>query len=551
MRFLSELNALQRLAVEASDREVLIIAGPGTGKTKTLTARIAYVLENGAKPNDIVALTFTNKAAREMRERLADLLRDDTRLPKICTFHALGADLLQRSGDTRPLIKPAEQQELIRGLSRPQEFKNITLRELTLLISCAKASRNGPVNEAIAGLLEQYEEALASHGCYDFDDLLIKAVERLRSSIDKRLSYMYVLVDEFQDTSELQYELLKLLSSGGRVFAIGDPNQSIYSFRGAGAEMFTRFRLDFSDVKEVALTENYRSRPEIVQLANAIFPGSPQLIPQTDELGHVQAMKTLNGYSEAAYVLREIEQGIGGSTMLNASGHQDVRQPRNYAVLYRTHQAGRIIQKVFAEGSVPYQIAGEDSPYERPEVQAIITELRAVRDLKSRSVYDFAQQTIERLQLPSEKVVQFLGTLVQFGNNIEACLQHIDDIAEQEFYDPSVDAVTLMTIHASKGLEFAHVFLIAAEEGILPKVTSKDAGNVEEERRLFYVAATRAKESLTILHTKSRGVESMTPSRFITGLPDAVLPRIVDPDFSVLERRQQKRRAQRAQTSLF
>ncbi len=550
MDSLGKLNEQQRWAVGSSNGAVLIVAGPGTGKTKTLTARIAYLLESGAKPSEIVALTFTNKAAREMRERLSGLLGSGVRPSKICTFHALGADLLKRDGNEKQLVKPAEQQEIIRSLARPQAFKSLSVRELTLMISRAKTSLKTPLDNATQQLLKRYEAALGERNVHDFDDLLIKAYELLQANETKRPPYKYVLVDEFQDTSDLQYELLKLLGSAENIFAIGDPNQSIYAFRGAGAEMFTRFRTDFPHATEIALTENYRSRPEIVQLANAIFPESPQLVAQAKESGSVQALETLHEYSEAAYVLSEIEQGIGGSTMLSASG-DGAHEPHDYAVLYRTHQAGKAVQKAFAEAGVPYQIAGEGSPYEQPEVQAVIAGLRTAENTDNLSVHDLANQVAEALSLPAEKLTQFFGSLVQFGDDVAACLKHIDDIAEQEFYDPTVNAVTLMTIHASKGLEFVHAFLVATEEGILPKITKKDPGNIDEEKRLFYVAATRAKESLTILHTKTRAGEPAKPSRFVTELSEIAVPCTADPRLPTLEKRLQKRQRKRAQTSLF
>ncbi len=541
------LNPEQLRAVKAGEGPVLIVAGPGTGKTKTLTARIAYLLANGAKPGEIIALTFTNKAAREMRERLAGVLGGGAKLPKICTFHALGADLLRRDGTHRALAKDTEQQEIIRSLERPTTFKGVSVRELTLLISRAKTSLS-PLDANTKRLLETHEAVLAAQGLHDYDDLLCKSYDLLKNDSTKRPGHTYILVDEFQDTSELQYELLKLLCTGENIFAIGDPNQSIYGWRGAGAEMFARFRTDFPSVKEIALTENYRSRPEIVRLANAIFPDSPQLLAQTEEPGTVQAVQTLNEYSEAAYVLGEIEKGIGGSTFLSATSEDGGREPRDYAVLYRTHQAGKAIQKAFAESGIPYQIAGDGSPYEQPDVQEVITGLRAIENTENRLIGDIVAQLAAEHDMALENLSQLLSTFVQFGSDLPAALAHLDDIAEQEFYDPSVNAVTLMTIHASKGLEFAHVFLVAAEEGILPK---RKHDTIDEERRLFYVAATRAKHQLDVLYARTRAGEPATLSRFVTELSETVVPRTTDPAMASLEKRLQKKAQKRAQTKLF
>ncbi len=212
-----------------------------------------------------------------MRERLAASLQNK-KLPKICTFHALGAELLKRNSNDQKLIKDPERLEIIRALKKLAEFKSLSLRELSLVISCAKTSLEAPAGAA-AQLLKTYEAALAERELHDYDDLLCKSYELLKIDEGKRPNYRYVLVDEFQDMSELQYGLVKLLGAGENIFAIGDPNQSIYGWRGAGAEMFEKFRADFPNIQEINLTISYRSRPEIINLANAIFPDSPQLVP--------------------------------------------------------------------------------------------------------------------------------------------------------------------------------------------------------------------------------------------------------------------------------
>lgn len=600
MGLIEDLNENQRLAAIAGDGPTLIVAGPGTGKTKTLTARITWLLESGrAKPDEIVALTFTNKAAREMRERVDSLLGKGKKLPKITTFHALGANILKSHGSKQKLIDERQRNEIIQSLSKPRELKGVSTRELSLLISNAKASvapfphRRESGNKSVAvgdssvvELLSRYEDVLAESGLHDFDDLLIKSYNLLNTG-EMKLNFKYVLVDEFQDTSELQYEILKLLSEDENLFVIGDPKQSIYSFRGAGAEMFQRFRTDFPTSLEIDLTVNYRSVPAVVGLANAIYPNEPQLSSFQDQNGMVKTVETLNEYSEAAYILSEIESGIGGSDMLKAGGHTDVREPRDYAVLYRTHRAATAVQQAFEKSGIPYQIAGEGSPYEQPESGAVIAMMRSVhsptgtnktelvkyykigkanpsifntllvkyKNIGNITVSDLAKNIAETLGFSSTKnIEQFLGSLVQFGTcgrGLAACLQHIDQISETEFYDPTVNAVTLLTIHAAKGLEFNHVFLIATEEGILPKITKTSEPNFEEERRLFYVAATRAKENLDIIHAKFRGNEASKPSRFISEIPAPILPRTADPDMRLLERRALKLLQKRAQSTLF
>lgn len=580
--FLAGLNEAQRRAVLTDDGPVLIIAGPGTGKTKTLTARIAQLLEQGIQPTDIVALTFTNKAAREMRERLVVLLGPNIVLPQIATFHALGRHILERADRLRPIVTETVRQDIFRSLAKSAAYKGISAREMSLRISRLKISCEHP-SDPDAALLAAYNQQLQNHNVQDFDDLLQESLQLLQEGTGRR--YAHVLVDEFQDTSELQYRMLQALLEGRNLFAIGDPNQSIYAFRGAGAVMFTRFQADFPAATIIALTSNYRSRSEIVRLANAIFPDAPHLTAQTDAPGTVRVVQTLNEYSEAAYVLGSIEQGIGGSDLLKASGDHQVHEPRDYAVLYRTHRAALAVQKTFADSGLPYQVAGEGSPYERPEIQTVIALLRylyhqdeptkqAIHSLPflqrisllqrntllvtclaidtTQSVCDMASATASMLTLPADHNVQQLAsTLAQFGSGREElhkALTHLEDISGSEFYDSTVNAVTLMTIHASKGLEFGHVFLIAAEEGILPKRANNE---IDEERRLFYVAATRAKDTLEILHARVRGGKPAVPSRFVTELPRTALPCHRDPALPALEKRLRKRAVKRAQTTLL
>jgi DNA helicase II / ATP-dependent DNA helicase PcrA len=583
MDVLASLNAQQRRAVESPDGPLLIVAGPGTGKTKTLTARIACLLaRKQVAPGDILALTFTNKSARALHERVAALL-NDAPAPLVTTFHALAHRLLQPQGD-RVLIDEAARMQLIRDVPKPAALKSVAVRELSLLISRAKTALQPLADTSTATLLARYNQALGQRQARDFDDLLREAYDLLQKP--GATHYDYVLVDEFQDTSELQYELLRSLCPTGNVFAIGDPNQSIYAFRGAGADMFNSFHKDFPQAQTVTLTTNYRSAPEIVHLANAIFPTTTPLVPYRANSGTARAVQTLNEFTEAAYILNEIESGIGGSDLLKATSAAAPRQLCDYAVLYRTHRAATAVRRQLAESGIPFQVAGEGSPYEQPAVQALIALLRwlstqdeAARQalpqqsalkhwtlaqcdaalaklppLHSLAVSELAAQLVTLFNLNDADVRQFTGSLVQFGtcqHGLATCLAHIDAIAEQEFYDSTVNAVTLLTIHAAKGLEFDHVFLCATEDGILPKLRKAVINNVEEERRLFYVASTRARHQLDIMYTKQRGGEPATLSRFVQELSPEIVPRITDPNMAAHQKRAAKRRQKRAQTKLF
>jgi superfamily I DNA/RNA helicase len=593
----TSLNEQQRQAATAVDGPVLIVAGPGTGKTKTLTARIAHlVASKRAEPGQILALTFTKKAAEEMRARVGGLLRgpassdfpqrarklrapgvppDESPLgePKICTFHALCQELLDSE---TPFATDVERLQIIKGLSRPASLKGLSARELGLAISRAKNQVDAD-DPDVAKVVRSYNKALEARGLRDFDDLLCDAYELLKTDEAKRAevrkSYAYVLVDEFQDTNKLQYELLKLMLGNDNLFVIGDPNQSIYGFRGASGTIFDEFRQDFPKHVAVTLTTNYRSVPQVVQLANAIFIDDENLEAHTEAPGSARAVEVLNEYGEAEWVLGEIQRAIGGGDLLKAVSDDLRSQHRrlsDFAVLYRSRPAAATFQKMLAESGLPYQVVGDGSPYDQPHIQAILALLRSAAKGEPVELegYGSAQRKLLAEELakvpdamphaladrllailgiePSRDTQQLLSVLVRFKKVPEA-LAYFDDIAERGFYDPSADAITLLTIHASKGLEFPHVFLLGAEEGILPS----SRGDEAEERRLLYVAITRAREALDVLHAKNRGGEKAETSRFLADLSKDVLPRHADPNIASQMRRIAKRSAKNSQTSLF
>ncbi|HTE22337.1 MAG TPA: ATP-dependent helicase [Candidatus Limnocylindria bacterium] len=594
MNWLGDLNAQQRAAVEAGDGPLMIVAGPGTGKTKTLTARIVYLLSSGrAQPNQITALTFTNKAAREMRQRLTHLLFSRTGLenkglPRVATFHALGYELLS-ANQKNPLKFATDEQrrEIIKALPKPQDLKGLSTRELAAGISLFKTSLRPTPDDGMSRLVAGYNKVLARQGLHDFDDLLAQTYQLLSQDPAVRTSLaatcQHLLIDEFQDTNDLQYALMKLLQEGSKnVFVIGDPLQSIYGFRGASGGIFERFARDFPHGQSIALTTNYRSAPEIVSLSNAVFTDAPVLVPHQKVAGQVQAVRVLNEYSEAGWIIAEIENHLGGTTMLKGhdtdTAQQQTRQFSDYAVLYRTHRTARSLEQKLEESGIPYQIVGDDSPYEKPFIQTILQSLRylaggdvpVIKGLKEQQIKQLLAdiptvlltETVHRiisklgLDPPEEAdrriLTQFMNSLVRFeGVTLADYLAQVEAIGEQGFYDPQAQAVTLLTIHAAKGLEFPHVFLIGAEEGLLPYLRTGKPTDVEEERRLFYVAVTRARQQLDILYAKNRGGQPAKPSRFIAALSPDVLPRITDPAMAAQQKRLHKKRLKRAQQTLL
>jgi superfamily I DNA/RNA helicase len=313
--------------------------------------------------------------------------------------------------------------------------------------------------------------------------------------------------------------------------------------------------------------------PEVVALSNALFADAPDLAAHNRNRGEVRTVEVLNEYGEANWILSEIHRAIGGGDLLKAvsdderAGH---RRLSDFAVLYRSRPAAITFQKLLGESGLPYQVVGDGSPYDQPHIQAIIALLRAADSGELIEIEGFSDQQRRLLEQellaadntepaalagklikilgfnPTRELQQFMGVLVRF-TDIPSAISYFDQIAEQGFYDASADAITLLTIHASKGLEFPHVFVLAAEEGILPSAR----GDVDEERRLLYVAATRAREQLDVLHAKRRSGQPAELSRFIRELSPQVLYRHVDPEIEAQVRRIAKRAAQRSQQSLF
>jgi superfamily I DNA/RNA helicase len=603
-KVLSELNAEQRAATEASDGPLSIIAGPGTGKTKTLTARIAQLVQSGVLPEQILALTFTNKAAKEMQSRVAAALNTAEQIaqpskpngidfvtpiagnPRITTFHGLCYELLS-DGQPLYIINEADRLELLREL-RSQHATELPLREIAAKISLAKNATDNVEDPTILALLQKYNAALREQNRFDFDDLLQELYAKLlndatfKAKVQSR--WRFILVDEFQDTNELQYALLKLLASHDNFFVIGDPLQSIYGFRGATGDIFKRFAADFPNAQQITLTRNYRSTPEIVAASNELFKDAPKLIAESQIPGVVELVEVLNEYREAAWIVQTIEADLGGTDFQRShqvSGNERSRKFSDYAVLYRTHHMARALKKTFEQSGIPFQSIGDDSPYANKTLRITVAALRRttlgvealtpaehrlLAKLPQKILSELRMQTTptKSLELAAEKFAlikddnaarefqQALGVLIRFDQlNAEEFLQKFAELAEAEFFDAKADAVTLMTVHASKGLEFAHVFVVAVEDGVLPHVPKNGTPNLSEEKRLLYVAMTRAREQLTILHARTRGGQTAKLSSFFDEIPAATLPRVQDPNLRAQTVATQKRKAKNAQTGLF
>src|SRR5215216_3127282 len=652
---MEKLNAEQREAVETVEGPLLVLAGAGSGKTRVITYRIVHLIEHaGVQPWKILAVTFTNKAAGEMKSRVEAML-DRTQLassPLISTFHSLCVRILRRdiermgAGYTRnfTIYDEDDQARLVRAIIKDLDYddKSITARQSLSAISWAKNRQIRPAayanqgefaserTERISRIYKIYEQRLQQSNALDFDDLLIKAVELLRSVAEVRAYYhekfTHVMIDEFQDTNGIQYALARLIAVGdaridrngieseslwqGRsLCVVGDVDQSVYSWRGSDFNIILGFQHDFKGTKIIKLEENYRSTQTILEAANRVIERNTQRLPKTlfTQIGQgekIRYYQSYDGEGEASFVAEKVQGHLKRSP--------DVRA----AVLYRTNSQSRLFEESLRRRNIPYNIVGGFSFYERAEVKDIIAYLKLAlnpdddmaltrvinspprgigkttldslyrqqkdlgvslwetigiaveqRPLAPRAIasLDVFRQIIislgERVgkaeplsdvvkaatletgyvrTLQEEKTEEAEGRLLNIeelvtaaveaeeqGETLRDFIDHAALVSDTDQY--KADArVTLMTMHAAKGLEFPVVFIVGVEEGLFPHSrTFQSEEEMEEERRLCYVAITRAQKYLYITHAMKRrtfGEEAPAePSRFLNEIPIELL----------------------------
>jgi superfamily I DNA/RNA helicase len=542
---LDRLDAMQRVAASAPGGPLLIVAGPGTGKTRTLTHRIAYLCaELGVFPHRCLAITFTRRAAEELRDRLDSLLGDGSEDITVGTFHSVGLSILKENAKAAGL--PAKWRIA-------DDAERVAARE-----------QAGDDDAA-------YKKVLRQQDLVDLDDLITLPVELLRDEpalVEKyRRKWQWIFVDEYQDVDETQYELLRLLSpADGNLCAIGDPDQAIYSFRGADVKYFLRFNEDFVDARLVRLTRNYRSSAPILAAAvQAIAPSTlvngrrldpARLDPESPLVGRYFAGSVAD---EADFVVRTVDELVGGLSHRSLdSGRIDSRAVApgtlsfaDIAVLYRTDaQSGPIVEALSRAG-VPVQKRSHNRLRDRPGVPVIARELRhadglggslAARVKLTAQVLAqrYATPTLDAEQLAPEDIwaaADLLMPLAQrFNDDLAGFLEEIATGAEVDALDPRAEAVNLLTLHAAKGLEFPVVFLVGCEDGLLPlrwPGSAPSDDEIAEERRLFFVGLTRAQDRLYISHTARRfrhGSErEQSPTPFLNVIDSGLFERIGDP----------------------
>ncbi|MBA2279169.1 UvrD-helicase domain-containing protein [Candidatus Saccharibacteria bacterium] len=622
------LNPEQQRAVLTTDGPMLIQAGAGSGKTKTLTHRIAYlVATHKATPYNILSVTFTNKAAKEMRERIAGLLseRADNRsfMPFMGTFHSICVRLLRQDGEhigvPRNFIIFDESDRLsaVKQASKRLNIdeKAFPPRAIANLISSAKNDlvnpteyatlANSPTQAVAAKVYPLYEQALKNAGALDFDDLILKAVTMLDSSVEVRnkwqQQFSYILIDEYQDTNTAQYKLVNLLTSEKHNIAVvGDDWQSIYSWRGADFRNILNFERDYPKTTVIKLEQNYRSTKSILDAAHAVITKNQQRSDKKlwTEVGDglpVQVLQAANERAESEAIIRRIKNSVDSGS----------RRYNHFAVLYRTNAQSRAVEEMFVRFGVPYRVVGGVRFYDRKEIKDIIAYLRIIfqpednvsferianvpsRGLGAKSMVafrDWAQNSggllkglqtvsdcpglstkaraallelsdiivsyrvladttpvagiidslLRRLDYNSflddgtlqgesrlENVRELISVAKAYQDvGLDGFLEEVSLVSDLDTADMESNAVTLMTLHAAKGLEFPVVFIVGLEEAILPHSRALySIGEMEEERRLMYVGMTRAREELYLLYATSRvlygGVQYNPPSRFLS-----------------------------------
>jgi DNA helicase-2/ATP-dependent DNA helicase PcrA len=613
-KILNSLNDAQQEAVKTIDGPVLILAGAGSGKTKTITSRLAYLLAQGIPASSILTLTFTNKAATEMRERALSLIEDKTYPPLLCTFHKFGLLFLKFNMEklgrrnSFVVIDTDDKKRIIKsfGIDMPVGLvANEISRYKNSLIDPALAWEKAelPNYKKIAQTYEQYEKYIKDNNLVDFDDLLVLPYKILDENEDlcRETSerYKYIMVDEYQDTNDLQYRLIrKICSTHENICVVGDDDQSIYGWRGANIKNILDFKDEFSNTKIIKLENNYRSTTNILKAANELIEHNRSRLGKVlkSTKGEGTAISTIESHdekNESTIIAKRIKVLIDKGV-----------SPRDIAVLYRINALSRSLEEGLNRVGVPYNMVGGVKFYERTEIKDLISYLRiianpnddfSIKRIINRPKRGLGKVTIDKIlkgayanhlsiygyittkqdELKEMVSKKCYNALVEFSENLqrlidvsnEATYNVIDELENlygikkyfeqlpdslervsniDEFYglfrdlvkqnpemsideflndlalqsdQDSIDVenIAIMSIHASKGLEFDYLFVIGMEEGFLPLVG--DGSDIEEERRLGYVAITRAKEELTLSYSESRFYKGrrteLSKSRFL------------------------------------
>ena len=632
---LDTLNETQLEAVKITDGPLLILAGPGSGKTRVITYKIAYLLEQGkAKPWEVLAITFTNKAAKEMKERLHNLIEEDIKGMQISTFHSFGLRVIKEYYDffgldrTFTIIDESDSISLIKKIIKelnldekkyiPRAIKNKISGAKNELLNPEgfKVFARTPYDEDVVKIYKKYEEKLKRNSSVDFDDLLMLPIELFRKDKEAlehyQNRYKYVFIDEYQDTNEAQYLLSKMISDKYKnICVVGDESQSIYSWRGANYKNILNFEKDYKNAKVILLEQNYRSTKTILEAANSVIKNNKE---KKDK-----HLWTLNGKGSKIKYLRCYDEKDEILNIINTikKFKSEGIPYKEMVVLYRTNAQSQSIERGFIENTIPYKVVGSYAYFNRKEIKDLVAYLRLINNEKddvsliramNAPKRGIGAKTIEKLELnanennvsifdsiTSGKELAFKNLILDIKEKMkdksfvdlvelvldesglkdeykektienESRLENLEEfksIARNfEDYNPGAtleeflieislisdvkeasdcdEVVTLMTMHAVKGLEFDVVFITGLEEGLFPHSNSMfDESELEEERRLFYVAITRAKKVLYLTNARSRmlfgQIKSNLPSRFIEEINQEDIEKLFEENKSTKE----------------
>lgn len=535
------LNEEQLASATAGDSPLLIVAGPGTGKTLTIVRRTAFLVSQGLSPDRILAVTFTTRAAFEMRVRISKFLGSRS-LPFIGTFHLLGLRIMRECGlpDVGILDREGQHALLMKTMGLSGQKARLTAER----ISRAKNLLLEPEDD-LADAYSRYHSALDGLNKSDLDDLILKPIRLLLKGPNNGPYdwFDHIIVDEFQDINPAQYRLIRLLSRDGRISAVGDADQAIYAFRGADIENFLNFERDLPGARTVRLTLNYRSTGRIVNAAYGMIKNNPKRVDTSlsafKEAGsHITVINAHDERGEAKTIVSEIERRIGGTSHLNMlTGPSSLETSGGYsfsdfAVLFRTNAQTKAIEDAFISSGIPYQVIGARRSRRRNEMAALVDLMRArlsaIKDGAEAplSFGLFIESTLAYAKPEDAALIRAIAVQYDQSGPAGEIIRFIDELAlmtPADDFDPRAEAVTLATLHMSKGLEFRAVFIAGVEDGIIPYTHGKGETDIEEERRLFYVGMTRAKEELFLLHSRRRFLYGssleQSPSPFLTEIP--------------------------------
>ncbi len=555
--FLDGLDHDQRVAAQTTHGPLVIIAGPGTGKTRVVTHRMAHLIAvHGVKPAHCLAITFTKRAAEEMSQRLDDLLVGRLDRPPVMTFHALGMSILREHGHLLGLprtFRVASQAQcfdvLEKTLAVSRRKAGQWLRIISRTKRCGESPepcKTGSTQVTPDAVVRIYQQRLDELGLVDFDDLIGLSIRLLKAHPDLvdhyRSVYRWLSVDEFQDVDHHQYQLIKLLvAPDGNVCVIGDPDQAIYGFRGSDATRLQQLRDDFPSAQTIQLTQNYRSTQTIVDAALQLAAPSSLmknrcLIAQTDGPDRIEIHRCASDRAEAQWIVHAIERMIGGSSFFSIdSGRVQVHEGQDlafadFAVLYRTDAQADTLAETLERSGIPFQKRSHCPLTDQPEGQSILEAIgHTPPDL---TVLDRLNLAVEKLGQDNPNVKTYLPPLravaMRHARDFEAFMSELVLGVDIDLWDQRADRVSLLTLHASKGLEFPVVFITGCEDGVLPLRWGRaDNTDLAEERRLFFVGMTRAKRRLLLTCARKRcwmgRIKEMEPSSFLRDIHQQLL----------------------------